>query len=43
MAIESIEEGVTRELVRFVADTAYADLPAETIEIAKRCIVDGTA
>lgn len=43
MAIESIKEGVTHELVRFVADTTYADLPAETIEIAKRCIVDGTA
>ncbi len=43
MAIESIKEGVTHELVRFVADTTFADLPAETIEIAKRCIVDGTA
>ncbi len=43
MAIESIKEGVTHELVKFVTETRYADLPAETIEIAKRCIVDGMA
>lgn len=43
MAIESIKEGVTHELVKFAVDTTYADLPAETIEIAKRCIVDGVA
>lgn len=43
MAIETIKEGVTHELVKFVAETTYADLPPETIEIAKRCIVDGTA
>lgn len=36
-------EGVTHELVKFAVETAYADLPAETVEIAKRCIVDGTA
>lgn len=43
MAIESAKEGVTHELVKFVIETTFADLPAETIEIAKRCIVDGTA
>lgn len=43
MALDSIKEDVTHELVKFVVDTSYADLPAETIEIAKRCIVDGTA
>ncbi|MEM6848145.1 MAG: MmgE/PrpD family protein [Pseudomonadota bacterium] len=36
-------EGVTHELVKFVVETRYSDLPAETIEIAKRCVVDGTA
>ncbi|MEM9439905.1 MAG: MmgE/PrpD family protein, partial [Pseudomonadota bacterium] len=39
----TIKEGVTHELVKFVVDTQYADLPKEPIEIAKRCIVDGTA
>ena len=43
MAVEPMKEGVTHELVRFVVDTQFADLPEETIEIAKRCIVDGTA
>lgn len=43
MAIEHVKEGVTNELVAFVVDTTYANLPAETIEIAKRCIVDGMA
>ena len=43
MAIEAVKEDVTHELVRFVIGSSYADLPAETIEIAKRCIVDGLA
>lgn len=43
MAIETMKEGVTNELVKFVVGTTYADLPTETIEIAKRCLVDGTA
>lgn len=43
MAIEHVKEGVTNELVTFVVNTTYANLPAETIEIAKRCIVDGMA
>ena len=43
MAVETVREGVTHELVKFVIDTQYADLPNEVIEIAKRCIVDGTA
>lgn len=43
MAIDSMKEGVTHELVKFVVETDFADLPAETIKIAKRCIVDGTA
>lgn len=43
MVVEPVAEGVTHELVDFVTGTAYADLPAETIEIAKRCIVDGIA
>jgi 2-methylcitrate dehydratase PrpD len=43
MTIESIKEGVTHELVKFVTDTTYSDLPEEAIEIAKRCIVDGMA
>ncbi len=43
MATEPIKEGVTHELVKFVVETQYADLPEETITIAKRCIVDGTA
>ena len=37
------KNGVTHELVKFALDTNYADLPGEAIEIAKRCIVDGTA
>ena len=44
MAIDqSAKNGVTHELVTFALDTSFADLPGETIEIAKRCIVDGTA
>ncbi len=43
MAVEPMKKGVTRELVKFVIDTRYANLPKEAIEIAKRCIVDGTA
>ena len=43
VAMEAAKGGVTSELVNFVVSTEYADLPAETIEIAKRCIVDGTA
>ncbi|MEM7463325.1 MAG: MmgE/PrpD family protein, partial [Pseudomonadota bacterium] len=43
MNVETVNESVTQELVRFAVGTQYADLPEETIEIAKRCIVDGTA
>lgn len=44
MAIDqNAKNGVTHELVTFALDTSFADLPGETIEIAKRCIVDGTA
>ena len=35
--------GVTNELANFAVATQFADLPKEVIEIAKRCIVDGTA
>ncbi len=35
--------GVTHELVKFVVEKQYSDLPEEAIEIAKRCIVDGVA
>ncbi|MEM7043227.1 MAG: MmgE/PrpD family protein [Pseudomonadota bacterium] len=43
MTVKTMKEGVTYELVNFAVDTRYADLPAEAIAIAKRCIVDGTA
>ena len=43
MAVEPIREGVTHELVKYVIDTSYPDLPKEAVDIAKRCIVDGTA
>ena len=43
MNIQPAKEGVTHELVRFAVNTRFGDLPEETIEIAKRCIVDGTA
>ncbi len=43
MDIEPAKEGVTHELVSFAVNTRFADLPGETIEVAKRCIVDGTA
>lgn len=35
--------GVTHELVKFALEIEYVHLPDEAIEIAKRCIVDGTA
>ncbi|MDJ0994895.1 MAG: MmgE/PrpD family protein [Dinoroseobacter sp.] len=40
---QNTENGVTHELVTFALNTKYSDLPSEAIEIAKRCIVDGTA
>ena len=43
MAIEAANEGVTHELVTFVTNTAFSDIPNDAIEIAKRCIVDGAA
>jgi len=44
MALDKTNQnGVTHELVSFTLDTSFGDLPQETIEIAKRCIVDGTA
>ena len=43
MNIVPVGEGVTHELVSFAVNTRFADLPEETVEIAKRCIVDGTA
>ncbi|MYF89499.1 MAG: MmgE/PrpD family protein [Boseongicola sp. SB0676_bin_33] len=43
MNIRPAKEGVTHELVSFAVNTRFGDLPEETIEIAKRCIVDGTA
>ena len=43
MNIQHSKEGVTHELVSFAVNTRFGDLPEETIEIAKRCIVDGTA
>lgn len=44
MALDkTAKNGVTHEMVKFVLDTNYADLPGDAIEIAKRCIVDGTA
>ncbi|MEK9571276.1 MAG: MmgE/PrpD family protein, partial [Paracoccaceae bacterium] len=36
-------QSVTTELAKFVVETKYTDLPQEAIDIAKRCIVDGTA
>lgn len=35
--------GVTRQIAAFVTATGFDDLPAEAIEIAKRCLIDGTA
>jgi len=35
--------GVTRQIAGFVTATDFEDLPAEAVEIAKRCVVDGTA
>jgi len=43
MTIKSAERGVTHELVSFAVSTQFADLPEQTVRIAKRCIVDGTA
>lgn len=43
MAIEETKKDVTYELVQFVVDTTFADLPVECIEIANRCIADGVA
>lgn len=33
--------GVTREAAHFVAALSFADIPAECIRLAKRCIIDG--
>jgi len=43
MSANEAESGVTDELIAFILETTYDDLPAEAIEIAKKCIVDGTA
>jgi 2-methylcitrate dehydratase PrpD len=43
MSASKTEEGVTNELIAFILETGYDDLPAETIDIAKKCIVDGSA
>ncbi|MEM7446374.1 MAG: MmgE/PrpD family protein, partial [Pseudomonadota bacterium] len=34
---------VTEQLASFVAGTRFDDLPKEVVELAKRCILDGTA
>lgn len=34
---------VTRKIADFVVKTSFEDLPPETVEIAKRCVLDGTA
>ncbi|MDE0695924.1 MAG: MmgE/PrpD family protein [Boseongicola sp.] len=38
----SAHVGATRAISRFVTETAYESLPAESVELAKRCILDGT-
>ena len=35
--------GVTRQIAEFVVETSFAALPPEAIEVAKRCVLDGTA
>lgn len=34
---------ITHMIARFVSQATYGDIPAEALEIAKRCFVDGTA
>jgi len=43
MPTVSIHGSVTDEIVAFAINTRFGDLPEETITIAKRCIIDGTA
>lgn len=33
---------LTQEVARFIVQTEYKNLPAESLRIAKRCIIDGT-
>jgi len=35
--------GVTQQIAEFAVETSFAALPPEAIEMAKRCVLDGTA
>lgn len=41
MSIAEKSSGLTREVAAFVTQTRYSDLPADVVQMAKRCMVDG--